>query len=172
MWNREKVEEKIKNLNISSWNIHEYKFIINEKPEAYARERKGRGKHFYNPKADIIDRYKKTMKSQLTKDHKKEIEDVYTEVLKELRTAYIELYCDFYIPIPKGDSIITAAKKEMKEILPAQRPDVDNYEKLLLDALHDVVYEDDSRVIKIVANKYFSMDPRTEVKVILKEKKV
>lgn len=171
MWTREKVEEKIKSIIISDWNIHEYKFIINEKPEAYARERKGRGKHFYNPKADIIDRYKKSMKSQLTKDQKKEIEDIYTEVLKGLRIAYIELYCDFYIPIPKGDSIVTAAKKELKEILPAQRPDVDNYEKLLLDALHDVVYEDDSRVIKIVANKYFSMDPRTEVKVILKEKK-
>lgn len=174
MWTKEKVEEKINNNQnfVQDWNIHEYKFVINEKPEAYARERKGRGKHFYNPKADIIERYRKTMQKQMSKEEKKEIDEIYTSTLKGLSVAYIELYCDFYIPIPKGDSVITATKKELQEILPSQRPDIDNYEKLLLDALHDVVYDDDSRVIRIVANKYFSIEPRTEIRVVLKEKKV
>ena len=166
MWTEEKVNEKIKNLEESVFETSEYKFIINEKPEAYARERKGRGKHFYNPKGAIIERYRKTMLKQLSKEDKENIKNII-----ESEVSYVELYCDFYIPIPKNDSIITAAKKELKQILPAQRPDIDNYQKLLLDALHDVVYSDDCNVVKIVANKYFSMNPRTEVKVIIQKRK-
>ena len=52
----------------------------------------------------------------------------------------------------------------MKQILPAQRPDIDNYQKLLLDAMHDVIYEDDSRVVLMEGQKFFSINPRIEIK--------
>lgn len=168
MWTKEKILNKIKNDSdeiISEFDNYIFSFIINKKPESYARERKGRGKHFYNPKEGIIKEYKEIMKKQLSKKEKLIVEDSFK------KESYIELYCDFYIPIPKNDSIKTAAQKEMKMILPAKRPDLDNYEKLLLDALHDVIYNDDSKVIKISGSKFYSMDPRTELKVILKVKK-
>lgn len=165
MWDKSKVEEKISKLEeADDITIESFNFTINEKPEAYARERKGRGKHFYNPKSAIIERYRSIMLKQLGKKGKARIDEIYTDALKGLSDVYVRLYCEFYIPIPKNDSVIKAAKKEMKQILPAQRPDIDNYQKLLLDAMHDVIYEDDCRVILMEGQKFFSINPRIEIR--------
>lgn len=160
MWDKEKVNKKIKELSIEDFNETEtlaYFFTINEKPESYARERKGRSGHFYNPKEDIIKRYRQIMLDQLKIEEKIKLESV----LKEEIT--VELECKFYISIPKNDSILTAAKKELGIIKPTKRPDLDNYEKLLLDAMHNVIYNDDSCVVKVTGEKLYSINPRTEI---------
>ncbi len=43
------------------------------------------------------------------------------------------------------------------------KPDLDNVAKAVLDALNGVIYEDDKQVIKLVAEKKYSLDPRVEV---------
>jgi Holliday junction resolvase RusA-like endonuclease len=48
------------------------------------------------------------------------------------------------------------------EIIPG-KPDLDNVAKAVLDALNGVVYVDDKQVIKLVAEKKYSLDPRVEV---------
>ena len=83
--------------------------------------------------------------------------------INELINNHIEYYVyvsgKFYIPIPKADSIDTTAKKIAGIIRPTvKRGDVDNYIKLILDVLHDVVYDDDKNVIGITAEKYYSTE--------------
>jgi len=48
------------------------------------------------------------------------------------------------------------------EVIPG-KPDLDNVAKAVLDALNGVIYEDDKQVIRLVAEKRYSVDPRVEV---------
>lgn len=42
------------------------------------------------------------------------------------------------------------------------RPDTDNYVKGILDALNGIVVKDDSKIVDIVAQKFYSDTPRIE----------
>lgn len=59
------------------------------------------------------------------------------------------------------------SKRKQQQALQGQvipgKPDLDNVAKAVLDALNGVVYEDDKQVIKLVAEKQYSFDPRVEV---------
>lgn len=48
------------------------------------------------------------------------------------------------------------------DVIPG-KPDLDNVAKAILDALNGVIYVDDKQVIKLVAEKRYSFDPRVEV---------
>lgn len=140
----------------------EIKFSINGKPIPYARARAGRN-GFYNPKAKEEQKYKNEFKHQLTQ----ESYDRLKELMKDEESLYfVEVYGDFYVPIPKSDSKSLKELKLNQIIRPIIRNgDIDNYMKLVLDALHDVVYTDDKRVTSIKANKYYSDNPRSEITV-------
>lgn len=43
------------------------------------------------------------------------------------------------------------------------RPDKDNLEKLVQDALNDFVYRDDAQIVRTISTKIYGDDPRTEV---------
>jgi Holliday junction resolvase RusA-like endonuclease len=48
------------------------------------------------------------------------------------------------------------------DVIPG-KPDLDNVAKAVLDALNGVIYEDDKQVIRLVAEKKYSFEPRVEV---------
>lgn len=48
-------------------------------------------------------------------------------------------------------------------VVPLSKPDVDNVEKLILDAMTGVVYPDDKQVFCVTNSKTFSDNPRTEI---------
>jgi len=82
----------------------------------------------------------------------------------------VEMYIYFYRSIPKslnGSHIKIVDREAMLagDILPTQKPDVDNYCKLVMDSFNGVVFKDDSQVVKLIAEKAYSDDPRTEIKV-------
>lgn len=85
--------------------------------------------------------------------------------LKENLDMEKQIYLDvtYYIQIQKCSSNISAVEKELGIIKPTQRPDLDNYDKFLLDSLHNVFYNDDSQVIDIHSRKLYSLQPRTEI---------
>ena len=61
-------------------------------------------------------------------------------------------------------------KEERKNALlnlikPTSKPDVDNILKAILDALNEVAYNDDRYIYKIVVERYYSDEPRTEVEI-------
>lgn len=57
----------------------------------------------------------------------------------------------------------TSARK--RDIYPVKRPDLDNYGKLLLDALNKYVFPDDSQLIDLHLHKRFGAPPRIEIKI-------
>ncbi len=50
-------------------------------------------------------------------------------------------------------------------IRPVTRPDVDNVAKLVLDAMNGIAYRDDSQVVSLTVDKWFSERPRIEITV-------
>lgn len=48
-------------------------------------------------------------------------------------------------------------------IRPIKKPDLDNISKIILDALNKTAYKDDAAIVLLVAQKYYSNDPRVEV---------
>jgi len=81
----------------------------------------------------------------------------------DLLTSPLSVEIIFYRPIPKSESKKRKLLMESKEILPIVKPDIDNYTKAVLDALNDVVWKDDSQIVELVAKKYYSEKPRTEI---------
>lgn len=140
---------------------------LDEKPVPYSRERytrfgnnnKGR---FYNKRAQYMTRIKEIFKKQVSKKDK----DIINTIMKNSDTKpyYVKISGIFYVPIPKSDSITISAMKEAGMILPdINRGDIDNYMKLILDVLHDVIYHDDKVVVNINASKKYSLNPRVEL---------
>lgn len=171
----DKIRDKLKNANYIDELIEcdkrhtierKLNFMISGKPVNYVRERKGRGNHFYNKKGSIMEDYKLQMIKSMNKDDYE-----YTrELIKSNKTFYVKLKALYYIGIPKGDSIETSVKKEIGIIRPAITPDLDNYDKFIIDALHSVVYDDDKVLVDIESKKYYSLDPRTELEITIIEK--
>lgn len=73
----------------------------------------------------------------------------------------IAITCKFYCPIP------TSFSKRKRERLRGQfclkKPDIDNYIKLVCDALNGIAWEDDNVIANLVAVKIYDDNPRTEV---------
>ena len=146
--------------------VEEFFLSVEGKPENYVRERSGRGNHFYNPKAGKMDDFKRAC-LDIVKNYSN-YEEIKKIINNNALEYQVEIDCNFYLPIQKSSSAIDTAAKELGCIVPTGRPDLDNYLKFVLDALHGVFYTDDSKVTKLSAGKYYSMTPRTELTVRIK----
>lgn len=62
-------------------------------------------------------------------------------------------------------SKIGQARAERGEVVPATKPDGDNYLKLACDALNGIVWRDDGQVVDKTVRKRFSADPRLEIEI-------
>lgn len=71
------------------------------------------------------------------------------------------LKLEFYVPIPQSFSQVKREKANHGEILPVTRPDIDNYEKLICDALNGIVYQDDNQIVHSECVKRYSDNPGT-----------
>lgn len=77
---------------------------------------------------------------------------------EELRATIIAYY-----PIAKSTS-----KKKRQQMLaglirPTKKPDLDNVIKSILDALNKVAYHDDTQIVSLSMEKFYSDSPRVEV---------
>lgn len=73
--------------------------------------------------------------------------------------AEVRAYCS----IPKSWS-----KRDQEDALngyiwPTGRPDLDNYIKIALDALNEVLFPDDSQIVQLASEKRYSAAPRLEI---------
>ena len=69
----------------------------------------------------------------------------------------IHLSVKFFLQRPKSRD------KEKGEQYHACKPDLDNLVKFLLDAGNGIVWKDDSEIVEIHAEKFYSSYPRTEI---------
>jgi Holliday junction resolvase RusA-like endonuclease len=75
----------------------------------------------------------------------------------------------FYMSIPKSVSKKKHVQMVNKEIRPLKKIDLDNGIKIILDALNKVAFNDDKQVVEIKSSKYYSENPRAEVKICVLE---
>lgn len=149
----------------------EAEFVVHGEPIPLSRPRMGR-RGFYNPDAKAEADFKSQCKHQVTEEWFREMKRIIDDEENPVEPRrieheyYVEMRIDFYVAIPKSDTLTEAYLKDVGKIRPTARiGDVDNYIKFVLDAMHDVIYSDDKHVTKIVAEKHYSFDPRTEVRV-------
>ena len=122
-------------------------FTIDGQPKALARHRTTRSGHTYDP--------------QSNKDAKKRVVDAAKAVMFASRMESplqgpIKLDVTFYMKRPKATPVT--------ETWCIKRPDLDNMEKLLNDALQGVLFDDDSQVCVINSSKLYALfDPCTVV---------
>lgn len=99
-----------------------------------------------------------------SKDYKAFVRLVAAEYApEELIVEPVKLNISVYRKIPKSFS-----KKKNNEAVegilrPITKPDIDNLVKGIKDGCSKVLWHDDSQVISLVANKYYSDNPRAEV---------
>lgn len=75
----------------------------------------------------------------------------------------LALYIAAYYPIPQSTS--GRKRKEMLEgkILPTVKPDYDNVEKTITDALNGIAFHDDKQIVRAVFEKWYGNTPETIV---------
>lgn len=66
-------------------------------------------------------------------------------------------------PIPKSMSKKNRQLIEEDKLHPTKKPDADNIGKIILDSINGLAYHDDSQVVRLVIEKYYSEFPRVEV---------
>lgn len=69
-------------------------------------------------------------------------------------------------------SIAPSKSKKKKELMragiirPTKKPDMDNCIKAIADALNKVAYRDDSQIVDCQVRKFYSDDPRVEIRIL------
>lgn len=75
-----------------------------------------------------------------------------------------------YYSIPKS---VSKSKREQmlnETLRPTKKPDTDNIIKIIADACNNIAYRDDAQIVDCVCSKFYSENPRVEVKIMaLKE---
>lgn len=79
----------------------------------------------------------------------------------------LSLGIQVYRSMPKSFSRRKVQAAEAKELRPVTKPDLDNYVKLIKDALKLICWKDDSQVAEYVGpfGKYYSETPRIVIEV-------
>ena len=71
-------------------------------------------------------------------------------------SGQLRVILKFYVSPPKATPKWKLPYMDKGYIRPNKTPDLDNYTKLALDALNDILWEDDRYIIEIHATKYYS----------------
>lgn len=86
---------------------------------------------------------------------------------KELLNSALAVEIDIFKIPPKSISKVKKNHTELKNetLTPITKPDVDNYAKGIKDALNGVIWTDDSKVVDLRVRKFYSLNPRAEVRI-------
>ncbi|KKN93644.1 hypothetical protein LCGC14_0194760 [marine sediment metagenome] len=83
-------------------------------------------------------------------------------------SGQLSIHLQFFKTPPKATPKWKLLFMDKGMIRPNKSPDLDNYIKLILDALNGIIWEDDRYIVSINASKFYTTDnPRTEVKVYI-----
>lgn len=162
--------EIIKELELISENqFYEFKFVYDGKPSPAPRPRS----HFMKKKDGTFVTDSSGRPVQRWYDpgsvKKSEIRKYVKTVLPEdFEVVQGEVYLSVRIFKPPLASFSMAQMflAEARYIRPDKRPDIDNYEKTILDALNGVFWGDDGKVVTLYSEKYYSCRPRLEVDIV------
>ena len=129
------------------------KFVIPGNPKGKARPIITKSGHAFTPKATVS--YENWVKQcYMLSGNKERLE------------GQIGAHIEAFFAIPKSTSLKRHAEMLSGRIRPTKKPDIDNIVKSILDSLNEMAYKDDSQVVQLVVNKYYSDDPRVEVEIM------
>lgn len=75
----------------------------------------------------------------------------------------LEMTISAYFEIPRSSSKKSRQLMLENIVRPTKKPDIDNIAKVVCDALNGLAYRDDTQVVSLRLNKFFSDNPRIEV---------
>ncbi len=84
----------------------------------------------------------------------------------------VEVHLVIYHAIPSSWSLKKQAAARDGEFRPVTKPDGDNVEKLVWDALCDIIYNGDQQVVKWSGEKRYSDQPRIEIRIVVQRQDV
>ncbi|QNM11756.1 MULTISPECIES: RusA family crossover junction endodeoxyribonuclease [Erysipelotrichaceae] len=89
----------------------------------------------------------------------------YQQSCNELRVLQgeVSMKIDAFFPIPKSTSKKKHQLMAIGAIQHTKKPDADNVAKAICDALNKIAYVDDSQIVSLEVNKYYSDVPRAEI---------
>lgn len=131
--------------------MEELSFIVPGVPKGKGRPRFTRDGHAYTDKNTTI--YENLVKSQFCAK--------YPGWIPTDKCIGMEIYA--YFPAPKS-----TPKKALHYVADellryGKKPDFDNLDKIICDALNEIVYRDDKQVTDHAVKKRYSLQPRTEI---------
>lgn len=100
---------------------------------------------------------------QATKTAENRIKRIYTREINHFFEGYIRMSVIAYYPVAKSNTKKVKEQKLNNIIRPNTKPDIDNVIKLVADSLNDIAYTDDTQIVELHAEKYYSDNPRVEV---------
>lgn len=100
-----------------------------------------------------------------SKDYEKLVATLYKLNRGEMLEGNLKLVIEAYYKIPKSSSKKDKLMMEQQIKRPALKPDIDNVVKIIMDGLNGVAYKDDCQVVCVVANKYYSHEPKVAVSI-------
>lgn len=80
-------------------------------------------------------------------------------------TGPLEMVVTAALPVPRSWSNVKKIKAVAGQVLPVSRPDADNYLKIAADALNQLVYQDDSQIVRMTVSKIYSSTPGLTIEV-------
>ena len=136
----------------------ELKFTVMGEPCAQGR-----------PRFSTLGGYVKAIDPAKSRNQKSYIKYLATAAAKQQGWTYTDLplYVEIiaYMGIPKSKPKKWRTAAICGRERPTKKPDVDNLFKLVTDALSGILYNDDKQIVSCRVQKWYSEEPRTEVKI-------
>lgn len=138
----------------------ELKFTVMGEPCAQGR-----------PRFSTLSGYVKAIDPAKSRNQKAFIKYLATTAAKQQGWVYtylpihVEIIAYMGIPKSKSKKWRTAAIRGQER--PTKKPDTDNIFKLVTDALSGVIYADDKQIVSCRVQKWYSEEPRTEVRIAI-----
>ena len=121
---------------------------INGRPKGKGRPRFNKSGRAYTPKA--------------TREYEKAVREAAMKAaaalqwLKPDKEVPLEVSVTAYFPVPKSWRKADREAAYAGDLYPVSKPDIDNVEKLVLDALNGIAYHDDCRIVSVSGRKRYA----------------
>ena len=144
-----------------------YKMELEGVPKSQARPRLGRNGFFYNPRNKDMAAFKARIKSRV---RNVPIFGCNVPIVVKVKFFFMRPNTHF-----RGKNRLNPLKTGLS-FAHVGTPDIDNLAKFVLDGMNELVYQDDSQVVKLIVYKIYNSeggcDGRTVVKVTRFDEKV
>ncbi len=142
-------------------SFNQINLVIPGTPKAKQRSRRGAFGNWYNPQEKEMNALKFIIRDQLPVDF----------VILEKNIPVVANINFFFEPV-RNEETKNFLDLIINDNYPyIKKPDIDNCIKYVMDVLSKIVFYDDNQIYSGVFNKYYSLNPRTEIEILWQKNK-